>query len=151
MKTKPLLAIIMLCATIAACGLSSKAHRIVGEVIEKEVAHCGNSYFTIEDGSTIKEIKDFDFTIRPSTISEADRLNGFEFIGAVNPNYSAIRFADKNKRCWYGWETRDGSFDLYFFRGVSKKNGKWQVDSSAYNHVAPDCSAIPQLPDCSVG
>lgn len=147
-KSTELLVLILYCTLLESCGLSSEAQKVAQQAMDKKVRRCGNSYFTKRPGQNwFWEIKDFHWKVAPRSLSEADRLNGWEFNGDINFNYSAVREAFGDK-CWRNWEQEEYYLNGYMRSNVGKNKNEWKIEPSGVLE-APDCSTISQFPVCA--
>jgi hypothetical protein len=121
--------------------------------MEKKVRRCGNSFYTVyiqpQGNGYFVETKDLDWKVEPLPLSDANRLNGWEFKGVITLNYSASRRFYRDKDCWSSWDERDGYYNDDIGTYVEKRSGKWGAGYSPDYAVAPVCSAIPENRECS--
>jgi hypothetical protein len=111
------------------------------------------------------EVRSATWKMEEQSLSEANRLNGVEFIGVVSINLSTSRKANPVTRydnildsrrpyhyewCWSKW--RDG-FNLETFE-IAKVNGRWQfatLDNTSeviFKEQAAQCKAVDSIKDC---
>jgi len=99
--------------------------------------------------SFYRQIKELKFDIQQNDLSDADKLNGYEYNGYVQFRGSPIRtYDDPNSMVsnqWTSWTQSDEggapSFKVY------KQNGKWTCDGDCYliEGTQPSQDTIAQL------
>ena len=149
MKKQRFLLLGSLAILIGGCGLSGQAKEVAAKAIDKKVKRCGSSYF-LKRRKALTEMKDFNWSMKSIPLSEADHLNGLEFSGEVEFNFSASRTAyEFDRNCWFNWE-KYASLGLYndLTVRVRKRNGNWEVDSNEDPNAVFNCSDLPKIPVC---
>ena len=159
MKRTPMWTVLLVSMSIAAsnCGPSAEARRVAARILDGKVIECSASAFTenSEDGRVeLVEIRDFGWHIESTELSEAERLNGQEFDGAIVFEYSAARSTAGGRKCWKEWRASRALFvaDLFFpsWVKIEKRGGTWTAgESDPYrtldNLKAPaDCSVAKE-------
>ncbi len=135
-------------------ALDAEALAEYKKLFDNHYVKCGDSYYTeltvLERNETHKYIlrfKDYFFHVTAFELSEADRLNGYEWRGGGLAKYTAGRFYEQGK----GWSEWQSSFLLgktYPLEDVflDKKESAWLFRSKT--NVAElkkvNCVDIPQ-------
>ena len=73
------------------------------------------------------QFRNLRFVLDSKSLSEADRLNGFEFTGNATPFCSSYRVLDKD---WI--ECPANASDILGMVVVTKRNGQWTVGTNKY-------------------
>jgi hypothetical protein len=167
MKIKGIVVLIMALIAVAGCaavGVASdqEAAQVAKAVFDQKFKKCGESYYegygnigTI--GSSATELKGpITLTVQREALSEADRLNGFEWRGRVELRFAAYRLGYWLKpplmsrwewEGWRPWPDPAGGLELF-----EKKGGRWNSPKNPWGHFggafAPaatiDCASIPR-------
>jgi hypothetical protein len=135
---------------------TSEADAQAKQYWDKNVKQCGSRYFQLDfslygTSGVYREYKGFSYAVWPSGLTEADKLNGYEWKGFTSLHSNSYRTLFGRR--WSEW--KDGSPEpsgVAMFVGslavpLDKKNGRWYYfgqDSSKY--VAPriDCEKLLQ-------
>lgn len=127
-------------------SLSDQAFKQMMAWVDSKMAKCGESYYTTYN-TIYMEMKIYINGPQPETLTETDRLNGYEFKGEgrievrqVRKTYGADGFYAKKGEADSWSEGRD------IIVQVTRRNGKWQASG---NNLAewrrPKCSEIPTV------
>src|SRR5438309_10883831 len=87
----------------------------------------------------IHELRTLSFKLEPRGVSEADRLNGYQWLGRGYLHAKAWREAPAGSRKWEEWVG-----EHYFPTYIEKKNGVWNVYITPYHPLRkPQCDELP--------
>jgi hypothetical protein len=96
--------------------------------------------------SFYRQIKELKFQVQPDEISEADKLNGFQFQGTCQFNPSSVRtYNDPNAfgpPRWSDWHTVQGTVH------IDKRKGQWLfsgIQGYLVNGTKPDAGTLSKL------
>jgi hypothetical protein len=153
MAKKPLYVLSLAAVVVSslACSRASVAHQPAERFLATKIKHCGGSFYAqwvlSEKWPTFYELRDFDWKIESSEISEADRLNGVRFHGFVVFSWSAHRDNYVVRDKWGKWEGENIWLPFPKSVEILEKNGEWTFPVSAfYNGLtsfsAPACSDV---------
>jgi len=150
-------------------SLDAEALAQYQNLFDSHYVQCGDSYYTRHTWKrsilcdkgyendmvlSILQLKDVSFFVISHGVGEAEKLNGYEWKGAIGANYKAGRYYEQDKG-WSEWESRlfrlsDSSPNILT---VTKKNGAWQFGplyNETHRNYNPEyfkkisCSEIPQ-------
>jgi len=125
------------------CGLSvTEADRFANNYWNERLARCGGTYITYQDGPkgnwyAIEEYKNLSIWVRASELTEADKLNGFEWRGQTGFDCSSSRYPLAAAGEW-----RDRRGFTCAGAEMWKKDGSWGVagQPGVVFAVHPECS-----------
>ena len=123
---------------------------------DKNVKQCGSRYFQLDfslygGSGGYREYKGFAYIVWPTPLTEADKLNGFEWKGFTSLNSKSYRTLFGGR--WSEW--KDGSPEpsgVAMLVGslavpLNKQNGRWYYfgqDANKYAGPRIDCETLPQ-------
>jgi hypothetical protein len=138
-------------AVTCACS-NSEADMQAKQYWSKEVKNCGGIYYR-RNGNGWFAYKDFSYHLYSSGLTEADKLNGFEWKGGMLIESSAHREWNPFYHRWTDWTS--GNPTVAFVGAIQdrqilvKKSGRWylgpfsNIEASKYNPPPINCSAVP--------
>lgn len=126
--------------SIVSCG--GEGSRFAKEYWGKRMKDCGGSYvaYNPNPGLTpfsIMECKDPTITATESPLSDADKLNGFEWVGQTAVTCSSMRFKTNANSGPSQWLSNIAIASSRIW----KKNGEWQVEKNILA-TEPTCSLV---------
>jgi hypothetical protein len=145
-----------------------EAKQKVAEYMSARFRRCGDNLVTKYPGTpsfVFSEVKNVTWDLKEESITEANRLNGVEFVSTVTVTLSTSRAAnaktiDDNvfdsrhpyhyEWCWYPWHD-GGAIETF---QLAKVKGKWQYATLNYTsevifkEQAPQCSEVDSIKDC---
>ena len=154
MTLRKLSGVVISCLFIGNCGISTEAQGFVDDYLKGKVVNCGDFSYS-ENKRWLVEMKDFGYKIEPEELTEAARMNGYEFRGYVHFSFTALRdWLGKQEMLGSVENARGGSVFPFDARDYySKKNGKWEMQVTWFGSLldansAPECSSVRQILDC---
>ncbi|HEY0077974.1 MAG TPA: hypothetical protein VGB73_04960 [Pyrinomonadaceae bacterium] len=143
--------------TDPSASLGSEAKRQAESYWTAKLIRCGDSYYGIDEPlpnqRLLYQLKEPNVTVISLPITEADKLNGIEFLGVTSFSPKVYRLYSPNNG-WGAWH--DGGSnqdstnllkDVPLSAVVGKKKGKWDVISIGEHKreiIKAACSEIPQ-------
>lgn len=140
------LAAVLVCS---GCGLvfgGSEAERFANKYWDERLTKCGDTRLAHTllpnmPGISIIEFKGVSVWVNPAQLSEADKLNGFEWSGATGLSPTSWRYkpnAKSNMSAWVAGASWNG------VRMWKKKGEDWQVERQRYGEyeLHPDCELL---------
>lgn len=134
--------------------LDAEAGRRAQQYWDKTFTKCGDSYYSVGQSIpwNLYEHKGVTFVVTSEGISEAGRLNGFEWSGNTTASCQASREYDGGWKDWSGGPACSGisAFPPWAEGNrvsLDKRNGKWLYESSPLDHYNPkkiNCQNIPR-------
>jgi hypothetical protein len=129
-----------------ACGIfGNDGYRFAKDYWGKRLGSCGSSYVAYNPNPglvpfSIIECKDPTFFASESSLNEADKLNGFEWVGQTGFTCSSMRFKPNMKSSPSRWMS---NINIANYR-TWKKNGKWEVQQPAFSNLVtePGCTLL---------
>jgi hypothetical protein len=123
------------------------ARQQAAKYLESNFTKCGDSYYLLvrlsdSDGmfNGLYQLRGLTISLEPGRLSEADRLNGIEWTGAVEYKVRANRKYENGS--WSEW--RNGFFPFRphpLVIGLVKRNGGWNVQAPSRQRIG--CSSLP--------
>lgn len=134
-------------------AVRSQADGAAEQFVEKAFTKCGDSYYGMlgKYGTELTQMKDISVTTGVETLSAADKLNGYEWMGEIVIHCRASRAYSSSGR-YSGWQEWQPSCNSWEPSGsievqLAKKNGQWLYgyDRSPSASYGPkiDCNRIP--------
>lgn len=128
------------------CGIfGNEGYRFAKAYWGQRLVDCGGSYLAYNPAPglapfSIMECKNPIFFASQSPLSEADKLNGFEWAGQTGFTCSSMRFKPNVKGTMSQWMS---NINIANFR-TWKKNGKWEVQQMNFGKLAerPSCTLL---------
>lgn len=141
------LAALLVCS---GCGLvfgGGEAERFANKYWGERLTKCGDTYlahnvspsFTPE--FAITEYKDVSVWVNPNQLSEADKLNGFEWSGGTGFRYTSMRFRPNVKSRMSDWIPGASPPGPLMWK---KKGEDWHVEPQKFYtlELHPDCGLL---------
>jgi len=94
----------------------------------------GNIFTVFRSDYLLIELNDPSFVFKSTPLSDADKLNGFEFKGVLLLHTSAMRTCDLNNKVRGQWLTPSAALNVLFYDmsfTIEKQNNEW---SKSVNH-----------------
>jgi hypothetical protein len=135
-------------------GLDAEAKQEAEKFWAGQLTRCGGSYYRetqLKNGDKeFFEIKEPEARLAPRKVTDADRLNGVEWLGMVALEAKAVRVWGSRLGHWEAWSNGAGRLSDREYP-MKKVNGRWDVDTKkggvfdeVIRYVPVDCSEIPQ-------
>src|SRR5580704_15646192 len=134
-----------LCVALTGCTFGGSGNRDADRFAESywkdRISECGDTYVVSVGLRTsyiagVFEYKGLKTWTNAVDISEADKLNGFEFRGATGFTMTSMRMGSKGKPP-SDWMNVNKGMSMYFW----KKNGVWQADDKQLDlQLHPGCN-----------
>jgi len=136
---------------------SSEADAQAKRYWDKEVKRCGDRYFVLARSwggvATYTEYKGFSYAVVGEGLTDADKLNGYEWKGSTGAHFNSYRQFSGSGRRWSEW--KDGGSAFYNGVGssteLSKINGQWYYGFEHFRQEASkavfpqiECAGMPQ-------
>lgn len=114
----------------------------------RKVARCGDSYYTQSRFGNITEFKGFFTSLDPPwALSEADRLNGYEYKTFIRADARLSRYFNLSEKTWSNWRDKGFPETGPASNLIMKFQGKWIVedeDRSISSFLSTiNCSELP--------
>jgi len=128
----------------------SEANIVAKQYWDGIVVRCGDRYVSYGSITEYQEVRGFAWAVEKYDLTDADKLNGYEWKGATVPFASAFRMGGRPGRGdgdWTNWINGSGLSRVT----LVKKNGRWifnegipKVRSRYPSDLPIDCTKIPR-------